>query len=235
MRKNTKKRITAYLLKPTWQLFMAVLLFFVSVILSRGVPMTDWEIGLFRAVYGLPEWLWPLFFVVTQLGSIYVLAILSVFYVTRQRYRIVLRLLFSGTLAYLLSGVAKDLFGRIRPHEYLTNVVILDYAVRGPGFPSGHMALVTALGLTVAHYSHKRYRLPLYIVIALVGVSRIYLGLHAPLDILGGFAIGWAAYALFRHVRIYDTMFGSRLQAAKAPVKQIRTVKNKPSKIKASD
>jgi membrane-associated phospholipid phosphatase len=36
----------------------------------------------------------------------------------------------------------------------------------------------------------------------------MYLGVHTPLDIVGGFAIGWGAYALFRHVRLYDVRFG---------------------------
>lgn len=172
--------------------------------------MSAWEISLFQSVYGLPDFLHPIFFVVTQFGSIYVLALLLVLYLVKRHYHIVLRLLLTGTLAYLISGVAKDLWGRARPTELLFNVVNLDYTVRGPGFPSGHMALATALAFTLGHYLPKKYHWVPIVWIIGVGLSRMYLGVHAPLDILGGFAIGWGAYALFRHVRLYDINFSRR-------------------------
>jgi len=109
----------------------------------------------------------------------------------------------TGTLAYLLAGIAKSLWGRGRPFELLDNVTLLD-VIQGPGFPSGHMALATALALTMGHYLIKKYHVVVVIWIVGVGLSRIYLGAHLPLDVLGGFAVGWLSYALFRQVRIYD-------------------------------
>lgn len=110
----------------------------------------------------------------------------------------------TGLLAYLAAGVAKDMWGTDRPFEYLLNVTSLEFLVRGPAFPSGHMALTTALAFTVGHYLDKRYRWILVIAVVGVGLSRIYLGVHAPIDLVGGFAIGWASYALFRHIRMQD-------------------------------
>lgn len=190
--------------KPTVQLIAAILLFIISVQVSRGTGIPAWEVALFQTIYDLPSWLHPIFFVVTQFGSILVLALLGLLYLAKRHYHIVLRLLMTGTLAYLLSGVAKDLFGRIRPNEFLIDVINLDYIVRGPGFPSGHMALATAIALTIGHYLPKKYHWIVPVWIIGVGLSRVYLGIHFPLDILGGFAIGWASYALFRHVRLYD-------------------------------
>ena len=91
----------------------------------------------------------------------------------------------------MITGVAKDLWGRARPNELLLDVVNLDYIVRGPGFPSGHMALATALAFTIGHYLPKKYHWVPIVWIVGVGLSRMYLGIHAPLDIVGGFAIGW--------------------------------------------
>lgn len=206
-KKNAKKHPK---IDPTLQVFLALGLFIIAVIASRGDQMSAWEISLFQSVYGLPDFLHPIFFVVTQFGSIYVLALLLVLYLVKRHYHIVLRLLLTGTLAYLISGVAKDLWGRARPTELLFNVVNLDYTVRGPGFPSGHMALATALAFTLGHYLPKKYHWVPIVWIIGVGLSRMYLGVHAPLDILGGFAIGWGAYALFRHVRLYDINFSRR-------------------------
>ncbi|MEX2014962.1 MAG: phosphatase PAP2 family protein [Candidatus Saccharimonadales bacterium] len=207
IKKNTKKHPK---IDPTLQLFLALGLFIISVIASRGAQMSAWEISLFQSVYDLPDFLHPVFFVITQFGSIYVLALLLILYLARKHYHIVLRLLLTGTLAYLLTGVAKDLWGRARPTELLLDIVNLDYIVRGPGFPSGHMALAAALALTIGHYLPKKYHWIPIVWIVGVGLSRMYLGVHAPLDIVGGFAIGWGAYALFRHVRLYDINFSRR-------------------------
>lgn len=192
---------------PIVQLCIALSIFIISVIASRDKEIANWEIVIFNFVYTLPSYLYLPFFLVTQTGSIFMLGFLSVMYVLKQRYHVVIRLLMSGTLAYTLSGVAKDLWGRVRPTEYLVDIVNLDYVVRGMGFPSGHVALATALALTVGHYLPRKYHWAVGVWIIGVGLSRMYLGIHFPVDIIGGFAIGWFSYALFRNVRLYDVRF----------------------------
>jgi undecaprenyl-diphosphatase len=205
-------------ISPTIQLFIALGLFAISALASGGQRIADWEVDLFQFVYGLPGFLHPIFFVVTQLGSIYMLGLLLLIYLFKKRYPIVLRLLMTGTLAYLVSGFAKDIWGRVRPTELLVDIVNLDYIVRGPGFPSGHMALATALALTIGHYLPKKYHWLVLVWIVGVGLSRMYLGIHFPLDIIGGFAIGWGSYALFRHVRLYDASFSRKHAKKLSPV-----------------
>jgi glycosyltransferase 2 family protein len=193
-----------YYKNPTLQLTLAGVLFLIAWGFSRLAPMTSIEIWLFNLIYGLPNFLQPFFITITQFGNIYFLAFVVMFFMFKQRYHVAIRLLLSGALAYLVTGVAKDLWGRERPYELLANTVSRELYVRGPGFPSGHMALATAIGLTLAHYVPKKYHYIIWLLIAGVGISRIYLGVHAPLDILGGFAIGWAAYSIFMHVKIYN-------------------------------
>lgn len=190
-------------LSPARQLIVASVIFVAAVLASRGATISVVEEALFRAIYDLPDALKPFFLAVTQLGNIYALFALAIVYVFIKKYNIVLRLLMTGSLAYLLSGVAKDLWGRARPHELLVDIISLDY-FRGPGFPSGHTALAVALALTLGHYIPRKYHWIVASWILLVGLSRIYLGVHTPLDIVGGFAVGWISYALFRQVRLYD-------------------------------
>lgn len=190
-------------LNPTQQCILALVLFAFATLLSREHTLSQLETDIFYAFYGLPEWLYKPFYFITQFGSVLLLGALVAAYFARQHYHIVIRLLMAGGLAYLVSGLAKSVWGRPRPHKLLPDVTTLDY-FQGPGFPSGHTALATALAFTVGHYLGKKYWWVTAIWVIGVASSRMYLGVHLPLDILGGFAIGWFSYALFRHVRLYD-------------------------------
>lgn len=195
---------------PTLQLIAATVLFAISAWLARDSALSGPEKYVFDTIYAWPASLHLPFLIITQLGSVYLLIVFSIAVAVKAHYHIVLRLLMTGVLAYLLAGVAKDLVGRPRPIELLADIIHRDYFIRGPGFPSGHTALAAAMAFTWGHYAPRRYAWTVPFIIIGVGLSRIYLGAHLPLDIVGGFAIGWAAYALFRHVRLVD------IRAAKA-------------------
>ncbi len=218
MKKDKNKTYKPFRLSPTHQLILAVLLFIIVAAASRAAAMSPWEVSVFQAIYNLPDFLQPAFFIVTQTGSIHAAGLILLFYLFKKRNYIAAKLLLTTLLAYLVTGFAKDIWGRARPNELLIGVVNLDYTVRGPGFPSGHVAMATALALVVGHYLPKKYRWIVPVWIVGVGLSRVYLGVHAPLDIIGGFAIGWASYALFCHVRIYNAP-----AAKKQPKKKIRS------------
>lgn len=189
-------------LSRTQQLLTAIALFILTVILSRGADMTEWEKVVFNQIYNSPEFVGPIIFVITQAGSIHMLGLLLIIFLVKRRYDITFKLLTTSLLAYLITGFAKDIWGRLRPHEILPGIVNLDYVVRGPGFPSGHVALATAMALVVSDYLPKKYKWIAVVWIVLVAYSRMYLGIHAPLDIVGGFAIGWMSYALIKHLAI---------------------------------
>jgi undecaprenyl-diphosphatase len=204
MAKKQKRLIP--LIHPTVHVILALTLFIVVTAISRRAVMLEWEKSLFLWTYSWPEWLTPFFISVTQFGTIYLLAIILMFLGIKKKYNSALRLLLTGILAYQVSGFAKDIWGRTRPNEFLIDVVNRDY-FRGPGFPSGHVALATAMAFVVGHYLPEKYRWLVPVWIIAVGISRIYLGIHAPLDIIGGFAIGWFCYMLFRHVRLYPIKY----------------------------
>jgi undecaprenyl-diphosphatase len=99
----------------------------------------------------------------------------------------------------ILSHVTKGFFDRPRP-----DLVSHEAYVHTASFPSGHsmMAAVTYLTLAVmlARATRPRrlkaYYLALAVVLTVaVGVSRVYLGVHWPSDVLAGWMIG-AAWAL---------------------------------------
>ena len=59
-------------------------------------------------------------------------------------------------------------------------------------FPSGHASGTFSVA-TIIGSRHPKTRIPVYTLATLVGFSRIYLGKHYPLDVLGGAAVGIAS------------------------------------------
>jgi MFS family permease len=110
----------------------------------------------------------------------------------------------AGALAVgLLNGVYA-LYDRPRPSEVFDSAeVALAYGhdwARIEAFPSGHMAVVTALAAT-AWFFFPRLRYPLIAYVVLNGVTRVLFGAHFPLDVVAGIALGYgsarAVQALF--------------------------------------
>jgi undecaprenyl-diphosphatase len=102
----------------------------------------------------------------------------------------------AGTVAWMF--VLKQLYGRPRP----TIVTQID-PPGGMSFPSGHSMLSTALYLTLAVLIARTFddrRLKLLTVgigaglALLIGLTRVYLGVHYPSDVIGGWTAGvtWA-------------------------------------------
>jgi undecaprenyl-diphosphatase len=150
-----------------------------------------------------PPWVEVMFRDLTSLGSPSVLALVTIAavgYLWLDRKR--------GTALFVLLAVAggaaletmlKLDFARPRP-ELISHLV----NVNSFSFPSGHATMATitylTLGVLLARVQGRR-RMKLYLLAVasflalLVGISRIYLGVHWPTDVLAGWCLG-AAWAL---------------------------------------
>jgi undecaprenyl-diphosphatase len=99
----------------------------------------------------------------------------------------------SGVLAALvaagLTTLLKDLFERVRPALADPPIEALVATPNSPSFPSGHAATAFAAAIAVGAF-YPRLRWPLLGLAAVVGLSRIYLGVHYWLDVLAGTALG---------------------------------------------
>lgn len=157
---------------------------------SNGI-LGSLEKDIFKAIYHSSETLWPLALAITQLGSVWMLlAVVGLLFVVRWRPEPAVAVALAGTLVVAASSVVKEIVGRPRPVGLLEDVSAREVIVRGLGFPSIHVALATAMSVTVVMYlPRKWWWLPVPIIV-LVGWSRIYLGVHTPLDIIGGILLG---------------------------------------------
>ena len=150
-----------------------------------------------------PAWVGEMFRDFTALGGIGVLSLLtlaSVGYLWLQGLRrIALFVLLSIVGGLLLSLALKTGFDRPRP-----DLVSHGSMIYTSSFPSGHSMLSAVVYLTggaLLAVVHAARRVRIYLIgcaalaTLLVGVSRVYLGVHWPSDVLAGWAAGaaWAA------------------------------------------
>jgi undecaprenyl-diphosphatase len=153
-----------------------------------------------------PDWVEEIMRDFTAMGGIALLTITTLavagFFLLQRKYASTLYLLVAVGGGLLLSAVSKNLFDRPRP-----DLVPYGSIVHTASFPSGHsmMAAVAylSLGVLVARTLPQR-RLKVYVlalaalVTILVGVSRVYLGVHWPTDVLAGWLAGvaWACLCM---------------------------------------
>jgi undecaprenyl-diphosphatase len=85
-----------------------------------------------------------------------------------------------------------------RPFKTLPNLHVLISLPTDYSFPSGHAALTMALATAVYCY-HKRLGEVLFAFALIVGLARVYVGVHYPLDVGVGFLLGYLIPKLLQH------------------------------------
>ena len=104
-------------------------------------------------------------------------------------------------IADLLARALKSVVDVERPAFRYAEPKALMHVPRDHSFPSGHAATSFACA-TVLAWAFPRLAVPLYLLAAAIAFSRVYVGVHYPLDVLAGAALGLlVATALLRLVR----------------------------------
>ncbi len=102
--------------------------------------------------------------------------------------------LVSYPLALFLIKIIHVFFIEERPFVTL-HLTPLYYYLPDPSFPSIHTATMTVMALSYLYFRSNWSFLFLLLMIW-VGIARIYVGVHYPLDILGGFIVGIASITI---------------------------------------
>ena len=146
------------------------------------------------------------FYFFTQLGSIYgvtaMTIIASIFFIRKQKTNHLIALLVSVLGSALSMHLLKNYFHRERPLNIAYYTTESSFS-----FPSGHAtSAMSLIGLLcyfcLINIGNKRIRIMLFslgiIYILLIGLSRIYLGVHFLTDVGAGFILGflWVLVAI---------------------------------------
>ncbi|SFD10182.1 phosphatase PAP2 family protein [Tropicimonas isoalkanivorans] len=153
-----------------------------------------------------PPWVEEVGRDMTALGGLLVVTLATVatalFFLLSGRYRSALYMLVVIGGGVTVSNTAKGIFSRPRP-----DLVPHGSIVHTASFPSGHSMMAAVVYLTLAVMVARilpEMRLKIYVlsvavfVTVMVGVSRVYLGVHWPTDVLAGWLAGasWAVMCL---------------------------------------
>lgn len=103
--------------------------------------------------------------------------------------------LLAGGLALLINIPVRNLVQRPRPYDEHDGLTVLVHGPHDYSFVSDRAALTAALAVGLFMVSRAYGALALLLALA-EGFSRVYLGVHYPTDVVGGFALGAATTLL---------------------------------------
>lgn len=182
--------------QPASRLLLGVIGIAVTGLAVRRDRVGRREVAVFRAVNRLPDALFPPGWVVMQAGTLAAAPIAAAAAYAAGRPRLGTRLLLSGTSTWMLGKLLKRGFQRPRPMVLVAGTRVRGREATGLGYVSGHAGVAVALATAILPEVGPRGRAVVAVTAPLVGMCRIYVGAHLPLDVMGGAAAGLAVDAV---------------------------------------
>lgn len=117
----------------------------------------------------------------------------------KQKWKEICLVFVTSLFAWVLARVLKIIIAIERPFQASTEVHQLINPYMLYSFPSGHATFFSALALTI-YLKHKTAGYILMLFALLISLGRVMAGVHTPIDILGGFLLGFLIAYFFKNV-----------------------------------
>lgn len=153
------------------------------------------EERFYRAVNQLPDEIYGPAWIVMQCGALGAAPVAAAIAWRAGERRLASQLILAGASAWALSKVVKRIVRRPRPAALVAGSRHRGKEAAGLGYLSGHAGVVVAMGLVAWPHLGPRTRAAVLAAAPIVGLSRIYVGAHLPLDVVGGASLGVAVNA----------------------------------------
>jgi membrane-associated phospholipid phosphatase len=166
-----------------------------AVLLKAGA--TGWDVSLFRILNEVPpavaSVLTPFVHLFLPAGIVIAVVLIAGFVVAWNRSVLpVVAGAVAAGIAWVLANVAKVIADRPRPYQVVADAVLRQSPAHGTSFPSSHTAVTVAVVIALVPFLPRALAWVAIAYAVLVGWSRVYLGVHYPLDVLAGAGIGMA-------------------------------------------
>ncbi len=99
-------------------------------------------------------------------------------------------------VAWGIAHILKNMFKTLRP-ELAHDILLKSESIYA--FPSGHTTFMFALA-TVLYFHHKKLAYATYVIGLAIGIARVYIGVHYPIDIVGGIVLGIAVGLFSKYI-----------------------------------
>ncbi len=114
-----------------------------------------------------------------------------------------------GLSVLLVDVVTKPAIARMRPFQDVVDVRVIGARPNTYSFPSGHAANAFAGGMALARI-WPGARAGLWALAALIAFSRVYVGVHYPLDVIAGAIVGMLAAGFVIGGTVWPDVVGPR-------------------------
>lgn len=182
---------------------VGLVIIIISALIAHQHQLTGWQATIFHDINNenlssgfttAAKW------ITEGLGAGYPIAACVLIALLFKKFKLAWRFVFvTGGAGVVAEFILKPLVKEQRPLYLLHGIGVHARVLETDlGYPSGHVTEATAMAVMLWFLLPARWRWLSVVWILLVAWSRIYLGVHSPMDVIGGFGVGLAAASFLR-------------------------------------